>query len=131
MKPDKIRCFILLVCLSALGLGCQVKTEQQLRQPKNAGIYVIAHRGAHIGIPENTLAAYQKAIDIGADFVEIDLRTTRDSGFVSIHNRTVDAYLNGITGEVAEFTLAELRALDIGSRLGPEWRGTRIPRPSI
>ena len=125
MKPDAILCFILLVCL--LSLGCQGKTEQRVRPPKNGGIYVIAHRGAHIGIPENTLAAYQKAIDIGADFVEIDLRTTRDSGFVSIHNRTVDAYVDGVTGEVANFTLAELRALDIGARIGPEWQGTRIP----
>lgn len=96
--------------------------------PKHGGIYVIAHRGAHKGIPENTLAAYQQAIDLGADFVEIDLRETRDGEFVSIHNRTVDAYLtDGTTGQVSDFTLAELKALDIGSRVDPKWKNERVP----
>ncbi len=47
--------------------------------PKHGNIYVIAHRGVHHGIPENTLPAYQKAIELGADFVEIDVRTTSKS----------------------------------------------------
>ncbi len=95
---------------------------------KNGGIYVIAHRGAHNGIPENTLAAYQKAIDLGADFVEIDVRETRDGAFVSIHNRTVDAYLSdGTTGNVKDFSLAQIKAFDIGSRVGPEWKNERVP----
>ncbi|NIA15310.1 MAG: hypothetical protein GWP08_14670 [Nitrospiraceae bacterium] len=98
-----------------------------LRPPKNGGVYVVAHRGAHNGIPENSLAAYQKAIDLGCDFIEIDLRTTKDGKFVSMHNREIDAYIEGATGLVAEFTLAELRALDIGKRVAPEWEGTRIP----
>lgn len=96
------------------------------RKAKN-GVYVIAHRGAHIGIPENSLAAYQKAIDLGCDFVEIDIRTTKDSQFVSIHNSTIDEYANGAKGKVSEHTLAELRSLDIGSRVGSEWKDTRIP----
>jgi len=98
------------------------------RPPQTGDIYVIAHRGAHDGIPENTVAAYQKAIDIGADFVEIDLRTTRDGHFVSIHNRTVDAYVtDGTTGNVNDFTLAEIRTLDIGSRIDPRWKNERVP----
>ncbi len=96
--------------------------------PRNGGIYVIAHRGAHQGIPENTLAAYQQAIDLGADFVEIDLRTTKDGQFVSIHNRTIDAYtIDGSRGQVRDFTLQQIRALDIGSRVGPEWKDERVP----
>jgi len=96
--------------------------------PKNGGIYVVAHRGVHKGIPENTLAAYQQAIDLGADFVEIDLRTTKDGHFVSIHNRTVDAYLgDGTTGNVSEFTLAEIKAFDIGSRIDSKWKNERVP----
>ncbi len=99
-----------------------------LRPPRHGGVYVVAHRGAHQGIPENTLAAYRKAIELGVDFVEIDLRTTKDGKFVSIHNGTVDAYMSdGKTGKVRDFTLAELRALDIGSRVGPEWKAERIP----
>ncbi len=98
-----------------------------LRAPKHGGVYVVAHRGVHKGIPENSLSAYQRAIDLGADFVEIDIRTTKDGQFVSIHNATIDAYVHGGTGAVKEMTLAELRALDIGARLGPRWTGTRIP----
>jgi len=49
----------------------------------------------HNGIPENSLAAYQKAIDLGCDFVEIDVRTTKDGRFVSVHNSTIDSYVEG------------------------------------
>lgn len=95
--------------------------------PRQGGVYVIAHRGAHNGIPENTLPAYAKAIELGADFVEVDLRTTKDGRIVSVHNSTVDAYTRDAAGNVAGFTLEELKAMDIGSRVGPEWADTRIP----
>jgi len=99
-----------------------------LEPPKNGGVYVIAHRGAHDGIPENTLAAYRKAIELGVDFVEIDVRTTKDGQLVSIHNRTIDAYTDGDKqGKVADLTLAELKALDIGSRVDARWKGERVP----
>lgn len=98
-----------------------------LRKPNNGGVYVIAHRGAHNGIPENSLAAYQKAIDLGCDFVEIDVRTTRDGKFISMHNSTIDSYVSGKTGNISDLPLAEMRALDIGSRIGPEWKDTRVP----
>ncbi len=95
--------------------------------PRHGGVYVVAHRGAHEGIPENTLAAYRHAIELGADFVEIDLRETKDGHLVSMHNTTVDTYTKDATGNVEEFTLEELKALDIGSRVGPEWAEERIP----
>ncbi len=98
-----------------------------LRPPKNGGVYVIAHRGAHLDIPENTLPAYQKAIELGVDFVEVDIRTTKDSQFVSIHNSNIDAYVAGATGKVNDFTLEELRRFDVGVRVAREWQGTTIP----
>lgn len=98
-----------------------------LPPPKHGGIYVAAHRGAHEDRPENTLAAYQRAIDLGADFVEVDLRTTKDGRIVSVHNSTVDAYTEDAKGKVSDFTLAELKALDIGSRVDPKWKDERIP----
>ena len=98
-----------------------------LKPPRHGGVYVVAHRGAHEGIPENTLAAYRKAIELGADFVEIDVRTTKDGEFVSMHNAVVDAYVAGVTGPVRNFTLADLKTLDIGSRIAPQWRDERIP----
>lgn len=104
------------------------ETKDYFPKPKNGGTYVIAHRGAHIGIPENTLAAYKKAIELGCDFVEIDLRKTKDGRFVSVHNSTVDAYTEGkVTGKVGDFTLAELKKLNIGKRIGAEWENERIP----
>ena len=105
----------------------QSKNPSPLKPPKHGGIYVVAHRGAHNGIPENSLPAYQKAIELGCDFVEIDVRTTKDSQFVSVHNSTIDNYVKGKTGQVKDFTLAELRALDIGSRISPKWKGIQIP----
>ena len=116
------------VCLLICTALCAAQAENlPLKPPRHGGVYVVAHRGAHKGIPENTLAAYQKAIDLGVDFVEIDLRTTKDGKFVSIHNSTVDAYTDEAKGQVKDFTLDELRALDIGSRVGPQWKGTKIP----
>ena len=61
---------ILLALLVATGF---VWAENPLKPPRNGGVYVIAHRGAHQGPPENSLPAYQKAIDLGCDFVEVDV----------------------------------------------------------
>ncbi len=116
----------LMLLAGALSAGDNSQTPE-LRPPRQGGVYVVAHRGAHQGIPENTLAAYRKAIELGADFVEVDVRTTRDGALVSIHNESVDAYARDISGKVAAFTLEELRAMDIGSRVGPEWADERIP----
>ena len=74
---------LLALCSQMTG---QVRLEEYFPTPKNGDTYVIAHRGVHNGIPENSLAAYQKAIDLGCDFIEIDVRKTRDGRMVSIHN---------------------------------------------
>jgi len=117
----------LFVFLSILPLN-NISAQDYLPKPKSANVYVVAHRGAHIGIPENTLAAYKKAIELGCDFVEIDLRKTKDGKFVSVHNSTIDAYTDGkVKGKVGDFTLAELKQLNIGERVGPEWVNERIP----
>ncbi len=117
----------LIVSLLLALAQTQAQPPALTRQPRHGGVYVVAHRGVHDGIPENTLAAYRRAIELGADFVEIDLRETKDGHLVSIHDHTVDAYTQDATGPVHEFTLAELKALDIGRRVGPEWAEERIP----
>ena len=117
-----------LTAVVLLTLSVQAQNAPGItKPPNNSALYVVAHRGAHQGIPENSLAAYQKAIDLGCDFVEIDLRTTQDGQFVSVHNATIDAYVKDRTGKVEDFTLAELKALDIGSRISEEWKDERIP----
>ncbi|MCE4562831.1 glycerophosphodiester phosphodiesterase family protein [Maribellus sp. CM-23] len=121
---------LLLVFLVTVGasqlVGQNVASKKNLRKP-HFKTYVIAHRGAHAGIPENSLPAYQKAIDLGCDFVEIDARLTKDGKIVSIHNATIDQYVKKGSGEVKKMTLAEIKALDIGLKTGPEWKGTQIP----
>jgi glycerophosphoryl diester phosphodiesterase len=118
----------ILCCHSIVSAGAEESVPPlSLRAPKHGGVYVVAHRGAHNGIPENSLAAYEKAIALGMDFVEIDIRATKDGELVSIHNSTIDAYVEGASGKVRDFTLKELRAFDIGSRVGPQWKGTQVP----
>ena len=116
---------VIIVFLMSMNLNAQKKKE--LPPPNNGGVYVIAHRGVHEGIPENSLPAFQKAIDLGCDFVEIDTRKTKDGAIVSVHNSTVDKYVNGYKGKVGDFTLAELKRMDIGEKTGKKWEGTRIP----
>lgn len=87
---------------------------------------VIAHRGACGHAPENTLAAFRKAVALGATFVETDLQLSRDARFLAIHDETVDRTTNG-RGGVRDLTLAELRRLDAGSWFGSEFAGERIP----
>lgn len=82
-------------------------------------ILVIAHRGASAYEPENTLRAIKRAIDLGADMIEVDVRATRDGHIVVIHDATVDRTTNG-KGYVKDMTLKELKRLDAGL-------GERIP----
>ena len=81
--------------------------------------FVVAHRGASGERPEHTLAAYELALQEGADGVECDVRLTRDGHLVCVHDRKVDRTSNG-TGLVSEMTLAQLRELDYGS-WHPSW----------
>ncbi|HTT32778.1 MAG TPA: glycerophosphodiester phosphodiesterase family protein [Methylomirabilota bacterium] len=87
---------------------------------------VIGHRGASGHAPENTLAAFRKAVALGANFIETDLQLSRDAHFVAIHDSTVNRTTNG-KGDVHDLTLAQLRNLDAGSWFGSEFSGERIP----
>ncbi len=98
------------------------------------GVQVIAHRGGAGLRPENTLAAFQHAVELGADVLEMDVRLTADGAIVVIHDATVDRTTEG-SGTVAEMTLEKLRALDAGYRWSPDGgkafpyrgRGLRVP----
>jgi len=89
-------------------------------------VLVIAHRGASGHAPENTLAAFRKALAMGATFIETDLQLSRDARFVAIHDSTLERTTNG-QGAVHNATLAELRRLDAGAWFGSEFAGERIP----
>ncbi len=87
---------------------------------------LIAHRGASGHAPENTLAAFRKAIAQGVAFIETDLQLTKDARLVAIHDETVNRTTNG-HGAVHDLSLYDLRKLDAGSWFGSEFAGERIP----
>lgn len=87
---------------------------------------ILAHRGANRGAPENTLAAFRRAWDLGADGVELDVRRTADNALVILHDERLERTTGGF-GRVSDHTLAEIRALDAGAWFGPEWAGERVP----
>ena len=87
---------------------------------------IIGHRGNPEEAPENTLASIDAAFAVGCDLVEIDVRLSRDGVAVIVHDDTVDRTTNG-KGNVADLTLAELKALDAGSWKAERFAGERIP----
>ena len=89
-------------------------------------VVAIAHRGEHLKHPENTVPAFEEAIRVGADYIEVDVRTSADGKLVLSHDATVDRCTNG-QGKVAELTFEQLEALDAGIKSGPEFKGTKIP----
>lgn len=84
-----------------------------------------AHRGASAYAPENTLLAFQKAIAMHADGVELDIQLTKDDQIVVIHDEWIDRTSNG-TGWVKDLTLAELRQYNY-NRTHPEYEHADIP----
>jgi glycerophosphoryl diester phosphodiesterase len=86
----------------------------------------IAHRGASGDYPENTLTAIQKAIEAGADMVEIDIHRTCDGRLVVLHDEDLHRTA-GVRARVSEMSLKELKGLDVGKWRGDAFQGERIP----
>lgn len=86
----------------------------------------IAHRGAAGTRPELTRPAFERALEIGVDMIELDVQLTRDRGLVVLHDRELGRTVCG-RGSVREHTLAELCGLDAGAWFAPEYVGTRVP----
>jgi glycerophosphoryl diester phosphodiesterase len=87
---------------------------------------ILGHRGASKVAPENTLSAFQLAVKLGADGVELDAKLSADGQVVVIHDQNVDRTTEG-TGLVRELTLKELRELDAGKKFSPQFKGEQIP----
>jgi len=89
---------------------------------------VIAHRGDSAHRPENTLASFANALEVGATVVELDVQLTADGHVVVIHDPTLDRTTTG-RGDVRRLTLAEVRAVSAGypDRFGPTYAGERVP----
>ncbi len=87
---------------------------------------VCAHRGAMTSHPENTLPAFEAAIECGAHMIEFDVQLSKDGELVIMHDSKVERTTDG-AGQVSEMTFEELRQLDAGSWKGAEFNGLKIP----
>lgn len=117
-----------LVCSVALtSAAIAVATPPTAQQALRAeGMSVIAHRGAAATAPENTLSSIAAGLASDADFVEIDLRLTRDNVAVLMHDSKVDRTTDG-SGKVSSLRYRDIQRLDAGSWFGPAFRGERVP----
>ena len=119
--------FYLLLVFILFASQTNIAYSQKAPIPKSKNAFVvISHRGNHVAAQENTLAAFQNAINVGADYVEIDLRTSKDSQLVIMHDATVNRMTNGI-GKVSDLTWAELKQLKVIEKNHPEWPEQSIP----
>ncbi len=100
--------------------GIKKRGVRKMKKP-----LVWAHRGASGYLPENTLPAFEKAIEMGADGIELDIHKTKDGQLVVIHDEKIDRTSNG-TGKVSDYTLEELRKYNY-NKLHPECKHADIP----
>ena len=109
MKTLFFGCGLLLALVAPLSARVE-DVLRELHDGRSSHILVAAHRADWRNAPENSLAAMRRAIAMGVDIIEVDVRRTRDGKFVIIHDRTLDRTTTG-KGKVEDFTLAELREL--------------------
>ena len=90
---------------------------QNLEDPKNDQIIVVAHRGDWRNAPENSLQAIQNCVNMGVDMVEIDIQKTKDGHLVLMHDKTINRTTNG-KGRVKDFSLDSLKTFKLKDGLG-------------
>ena len=116
--------------------GCSGSSQDNRNAFDTDKILDIAHRGGNAIAPEATIEAFRTALEVGADVLEFDVRTTSDGVLVVIHDDRVDRTTNG-TGYVNELTLAEIQELDAGYNYTPDggetypYRGTGLRVPQL
>jgi len=94
--------------------------------PKQSPMVVCGHRGASGWAPENTLAAFAKAMEMGCDYSELDVRLSKEGVVVLSHDDSLRRTTSQ-PGAIRDYTLAELQQFDAGSWFGQEFRGEKIP----
>ncbi len=109
----KSRFLLFLLLTLTVFFACKTASKhlrQELLDESSPRVMVAAHRAAHIDLPENSLPAIQRAIDLGVDIIELDVQVSKDGIPVLMHDRTIDRTTTG-SGKVPAYTLAELKAL--------------------
>jgi glycerophosphoryl diester phosphodiesterase len=103
-----------------------VRSCEVHRRIQEFPVQFACHRGANRYAPENTLPAIASAVALQADYIEIDIRTTKDGEFVLVHDGSLNRTTNGM-GRVNEHTAAAIAVLDAGSWFGTSFAGLRVP----
>jgi len=124
--------YLLPVAAATLMLSALVPTAQAQSGPEQAAApLVVAHRGASGTRPEHTFASYDRAIEMGADYIEQDLQVTSDGVLVDMHDGTLNRTTRGdaanCTGNVNSKTLAQIKTCSAGSWFGPEYVDEKVP----
>lgn len=93
---------------------------------------IIAHKGASGLAPENTMAAFEKALELGVDQIELDVRHTLDEEIIVFHDQRLDRLAldtlgNKVTGDVHDYTLEEIKQFDVGTWFDSKFSDQRIP----
>lgn len=122
-------CLVLVGML--VGLAGLIRTETAGEAGSTVGdrprlLEVHAHRGGAGLAPENTLAAFRKALELGVDALEMDLHVTRDGVVVVIHDESLDRTTDG-RGGVGDLTFEEVKRSDAGRKFARAFRGERVP----
>ena len=120
MRGIRYSLFISAVMGFILLAGGSLRATAAASEWPDWSVVFVAHRGGIVpGYPENTMAAYRRAIKLGAEVIEIDLRGTKDGEVAILHDETLERTTDG-KGKITEHTLAELKKLNAGG-------GERVP----
>ena len=111
-----------IALLAAVGIGAFAVHSARLEE----SVLVVAHRGSSKAAPENSMAAFEQAIADGADWVELDVQETADGEVVVFHDSDF-MKAAGVSLKIWDATLADVQAIDIGSRFSPAFKGERVP----
>lgn len=109
--------FAAILLLPAVTYGQVNEKIKQLHDPQTKNVMVVAHRGDWRNAPENSLAGYKLAIEMGVDMIEVDLNKTSDGVVVIMHDGTIDRTTNG-KGKPSDYTLAALKKFRLRNGLG-------------
>ena len=110
-----------------MGIASADEAEPAENAEVSANIpFIVAHRGYSSVFPENTLAAFAGALDIGVDYIELDVQLSRDGQVIVMHDDSLKR-TTGVDGSPTEFTVEELAGLDAGSWFDASFAGEKIP----
>lgn len=118
----KLKTFIGVLILITSVLGGYEKTYAKTPKVKPL---ILAHRGASDVAPEETIPAFKIAVQDKVNYIEMDLRMTKDKQLVLMHDTTVNRTTNG-KGNVSSFTLSQIKKLDAGSKFSKKYKNTRV-----